>query len=107
MSGGHYDYYQWHIADVADKMEEDLARIGTQNQWEDVPYGLEDSTIAALRMAISLLRASADIVHDIDWCMSGDTGEDTLRRDLYKWSLKHEVQLEKSIDRALDYMESK
>lgn len=82
MSGGHYDYDQSALVRIADRMREDLARIGKQEEWESVPYQLEESTINALKLAIALLTVTEQLVHDIDWCMSGDTGEDTLKKQV-------------------------
>jgi hypothetical protein len=82
MSGGHYDYDQSALARIADTMREDLARIGTQDRWESAPYALDPSTVSALKLAIALLAVTEKLVHDIDWCLSGDTGEDTLAQQV-------------------------
>ena len=82
MSGGHYDYAQSALGRIADGMREDLERIGKQDEWSSVPYTLDESTVAALKLAIALLSVTEQLVHDIDWCMSGDTGEDTLKKQV-------------------------
>ena len=79
MSGGHYNYEQSALTRIRDGMLEDLERIGTMNQWEETPYQLEPSTVEAIKLAIALLQITEQLVHDIDWCLSGDTGEDTLK----------------------------
>lgn len=82
MSGGHYDYKQMDLGRIADGMREDLARIGKQDEWSSEPYQLEESTVSALKLAIAMLEITAQLVHHIDWCMSGDTGEDTLKKQV-------------------------
>ena len=84
MSGGHYNYEQSALTRIRDGMREDLERIGTQNRWEDIPYQLDPSTVDAIKLAMSLLEITEQLVHDIDWCMSGDTGEDTLKAQAEK-----------------------
>ena len=82
MSGGHYDYKQHDLARIAEGMQKDLDRIGKQDQWSSEPYQLEESTVSALKLAIALLAITEQLVHDIDWCMSGDTDEDTLKKQV-------------------------
>jgi hypothetical protein len=80
VSGGHYNYDQSALGRIADGMREDLERIGKQDEWSSVPYQLDESTVSALKLAIAMLSVTEQLVHDIDWCMSGDTGEDTLKK---------------------------
>ena len=82
MSGGHYNYDQYVLTRIRERMCEDLERIGTMNEWEETPYQLEPSTVDAIKLAMELLAITERLVHDIDWCLSGDTGEDTLARDM-------------------------
>ena len=82
MSGGHYNYEQHALGRIADRMREDLARIGKQDTWEPTPFQLEESTVAALKLAIAMLAVTETLVHDLDWCLSGDTGEDTLKKQV-------------------------
>jgi hypothetical protein len=82
MSGGHYNYEQYALTRIREGMCEDLERIGTMNEWEETPYQLEPSTVDAIKLAMELLAITEKLVHDIDWCLSGDTGEDTLARKM-------------------------
>jgi hypothetical protein len=84
MSGGHYDYEQSALTRIRYLMQEDLARIGTMNEWEETTYQLEPSTVDAIKLAMELLAITEKLVHDIDWCLSGDTGEDTLAKQMHK-----------------------
>ena len=78
MSGGHFDYKQHDIDDIADTIEAILRRKGCLNftgQW-----GREDfypRTIERFEIAIETLRRAAIMAHRIDWLLSGDDGEDT------------------------------
>jgi hypothetical protein len=82
MNGDHYNYYQSYLSRIKESMQEDLDRIGTMNQWGETAYQLEPSTVDAIKLAMALLEVTEKVVHDIDWCLSGDTGEDTLARKM-------------------------
>ncbi len=82
MSGGHYNYDQYALTRIREGMRADLERIGTMNEWEETTYQLEPSTVESIKLAMELLAITEKLVHDIDWCLSGDTGEDTLARQM-------------------------
>jgi hypothetical protein len=96
MSGGHYDYIQGHFARLAELIEDDLRRVGVPNEWG--MFQPEDSTIAAMKLAKSMAESMSDLVHDIDWCLSGDTGDDTLRKDMAVWLEAWQPTLNKLMD---------
>ena len=90
MSGGHYDYEQYHLDRLAELMQSDLDRVGMVDVYgypveKPEAYSMDMSTQRAIKLAIVLLQATSQLVHDIDWCQSGDTGPDTLRRDVLAW----------------------
>ena len=83
MSGGHFNYQQYMLQDVADALIGDIARSKVKTSWreaydEQVVERMEDGLRAILKAAIYMNR--------IDWLLSGDDGEDTfllrLREDL-------------------------
>jgi hypothetical protein len=73
MSGGHFDYKQHHIRDIADEIERVIAKnIETESE-----YKFEDKTIAMFREGVKALRVAETYAHRIDWLLSGDDGEGT------------------------------
>jgi hypothetical protein len=79
MSGGHFDYRQGAIFDVADSIEGEI-------------YGnrlTDPKTVAEFQTAVDLLRRAHIYAHRIDWLLSGDDGEETfhtrLAHDLARW----------------------
>ena len=73
MSGGHFDYDQFKIQDIADEIE----RICDENEYE-----FSDKTIAKFRNAIPILREAFIYCHRIDWLLSGDDGEESFEERL-------------------------
>jgi hypothetical protein len=83
MSGGHFDYKQYGLQEVADTLIGDIARCKVKTSWreaydEQVVERMEDGLKAILEAAVYMNR--------IDWLLSGDDGEDAflvrLREDL-------------------------
>lgn len=80
MSGGHFDYNQYQISDIADQIERDLIRIGTKNDYGDI-FEIPDDISDKMLETIALLRKCEKMVQAIDWYMSGDTGDDSFREE--------------------------
>ena len=85
MSGGHFDYAQSRIREVADEIE----RICDQNDdktpdryGEPSGYGYEPATVTMLRDAVRALRVAYVYAQRADWLLSGDDGEEAFRRRL-------------------------
>jgi hypothetical protein len=77
MSGGHFDYNQYRLHEMADEIERLILRNGKepepQNEWWYYEYSEE--TINEFLKAIQLLRTAAIYVQRIDWFVSGDDSE--------------------------------
>ena len=106
MSGGHFDYNQYHIEQIADDIEEEIngrELDGYEVQDYIMEYFLEDNeaeyvrknkhtipakfyyskeTVAEFRKAVRLLRKACVYAQRIDWLLSGDDGEDSFHRRL-------------------------
>lgn len=86
MSGGHFDYTQYRIEEIADSVEELISRRGEEY------YNWADETEAELYKGLALLRRAYIYAQRIDWYISGDDGEDTfherLKEDLEKLEKK-------------------
>lgn len=103
MSGGHFDYKQYHINDIADSIQRILDMQGKEKDkyelwldkqyYKDHPeekfnYTYPKEVQKELKKGIKLLRQAAVYTQRIDWLISGDDGEDTflkrLKEDLNK-----------------------
>ena len=86
MSGGHFNYSQYHISEIADSIEAAIKANGVKS--EDCEWVQEYSaeTIAEFKTAVELLRRARVYAQRIDWLLSCDDGEDDfhqrLREDL-------------------------
>lgn len=108
MSGGHFDYNQHKIRDIADGVENIIEKNGKklseeqikeQERWygkdwfEKYPQDLyqhkySDEVIEKFKEGLEILRQAEVYAHRIDFLISGDDGEDTflkrLKQDLKK-----------------------
>lgn len=79
MSGGHFDYYQYHIEDIANKLEESLA---------DIEYAKSVGTIKKKEVYGHLLDTQTGRKHWPGWfldtCNRNDNIEDVIK-SLEKW----------------------
>lgn len=109
MSGGHFDYQQYKIKEMADSIEtyidgqelddsdiesyyneykrgwidkEDWEYIKTHKRTIPNEYELSDKTIASFRAGVQLLRTAYIYAQRIDWLLSGDDGEETFNERL-------------------------
>lgn len=97
MSGGHFDYKQWHIEQIADSIQSELDRQGKEKDeselymdkeyYIDHPeerfnYTYPEEVQEEFKKGISLLRKAAVYARRIDWLLSGDDGEDTFIKRL-------------------------
>ena len=106
MSGGHFDYYQWQINDIADSLEDYI--YGHSLDEEDIEeyfkrYWLEEEekeyirknkhtipnryefskeTIKEFKKGLSILRKAYIYAQRIDWLLSGDDGEESFHERL-------------------------
>ena len=77
MSGGHFNYAQYKIGDIADSIEQLIF-----DDSEDSDGRYTDETISEFRTALRLLRRAQIYAQRIDWLVSCDDGEDTFRKRL-------------------------
>ncbi len=92
MSGGRFDYAQYHISEIADAIESELKKQGKPKSEDDLwsneecyekypeqkfyythPKEIQDE----MRNAIRILRQAAVYAQRIDWYLSGDDGADS------------------------------
>ena len=112
MSGGHFEYKQWNIQDIADRLgdyiygheldEEDIdeyvhdtfyfrddadkkeAEKYVRENKHTLPnqYEYSEATIAEFRKGLDYLRKAYVYAQRIDWLLSGDDGEDSFHERL-------------------------
>ena len=106
MSGGHFDYYQWQINDIANSIEDYI--YGHSIDEEDIEDYIEDhwleeeekeyirknkhtipnryefnkETIKEFKKGLSILRKAYIYAQRIDWLLSGDDGEESFHKRL-------------------------
>lgn len=121
MSGGHFDYNQYKIGEIADSIEDylnghplgedDLLDLDSPYRFieEDeyayckehkhsMPnrYGYSEETIKEFQKGLKLLRMAQIYAQRIDWLLSGDDGEESfherLKEDLEELKTKEKTK---------------
>lgn len=85
MSGGHFDYQQRNITDIAESIKTLISNeqsAGTNMYGETLKQGFSAETIAEFEHGVLLLEQAAIYAQRIDWLISGDDGEDDFHRRL-------------------------
>lgn len=81
MSGGHFDYNQYRLTEMADEIEHLVANNSLPiREWDgsvSPPYSYSEQTILKFKEAVALLKKANIAVQRIDWLVSGDDGEDS------------------------------
>jgi len=86
MSGGRFDYNDWHVYAVAESIDNELSKMGKEIPEDERGYyyyfdgkypDYPDEVKQQFRKAVRYLRIAYILVHRIDWLLSGDHGEDT------------------------------
>lgn len=70
MSGGHFDYRQYHIQEIAETLECDL----TESDYVREQFSVE--TKKFMKETLELLRDVAARVHALDYLLAADIGEE-------------------------------
>jgi hypothetical protein len=76
MSGGHFEYKQYSISDIADEIENVIAL----NDDRDYPY--TPKTIAEFEKAVKALRVAKIYAQRVDWLLSSDDGQEQFHQRL-------------------------
>ena len=102
MSGGHFDYQQLWLNDIANELEQLIMRAGREIPRKEIEsewYGYcqncyddcivtknypdyDPQTIAIMKRAVYVMRLAYIYAQRIDWLLSGDDGEDDLQERL-------------------------
>ena len=107
MSGGAFDYNQFHIKNIADSIEQEILKNGREKTKEELEdelwrdekhyerypedlkhYEYPEEVIEQFKNAVRALRIAEVYAHRVDYLLSGDDGEETflnrLKSDLTK-----------------------
>lgn len=95
MSGGHFEYSQYQIEQIASDIEQLIINNDSEekNEWGDplfIQYSAE--TIEEFKKGLSILRQAFVYAQRIDWLVSGDDSEDTFHQRLANDLDKIEVE---------------
>lgn len=75
MSGGHFDYAQYKLEDIADEIRNLIAQ--NENTLLNLEEKYSAETIEKFLEADKTLRLAAVMAQRIDWLVSGDDGEES------------------------------
>jgi len=85
MSGGHFQYKQWEIGNIADEVEQLILDNDSEklDEWGDRKgHHYTPETIKEFERGLNLLRQAYVYAQRIDWLVSGDDGEDSFHNRL-------------------------
>ena len=103
MSGGHFDYEDYRIQDMMNKIEEDIKYNDKEYNFNDAMqeestdegyhYGYQHSpqTLDILKRLLKNMKKVKDVLHFYDWYVSGDTCEETFIEKASKYYLSQYV----------------
>jgi hypothetical protein len=83
MSGGSFDYAFGKLEMFADELETKLDTT-SENYWD---HGFSPDIIAEMRRVVAEARSFARVMHAVEWLWSGDTGEDSFKREMMEIEL--------------------
>ena len=81
MSGGHFNYEQYKIEQIADDVQSLIDNNDTVNEFGGA-NGYSPETLKEFENAVKALRIAFVYAHRIDWLESGDDGEETFHKRL-------------------------
>lgn len=83
MSGGHFDYICFRIAELADSLKQEIANNSKKDEWGD-GHNYHKKTISTLKECHKLLEKAHKIAYQVEWLYSGDIGEETFIKEYTK-----------------------
>ncbi len=83
MSGGHFQYQQFRLNDLADEVDAYILRC-TSDETDEYGYKptMSPEALDCLRLCRDTLIKAGDMLHSVDWCICGDTCEETMIREI-------------------------
>lgn len=74
MSGGHFDYQEWRIDDIADEIEQKIINSEEEFRENDYPTIKNGEVLKELKRGLKILRQAYIYAHRIDYLLSGTMG---------------------------------
>ena len=100
MSGGRFDYKQWHISSIAEQIEQEVIMSGKpipKSKWDffereeyneahkqPMNYAFPEEVLRRMEEAVYALRRAAIYAQRTDYLISGDDGEELFMERLKK-----------------------
>lgn len=75
MSGGYFEYKQYHIQDIIDKLEETKVKI--ENDEEYYEFDRKQELLQEISNGLDYLYLAGIYTQRLDWLFSGDEGENS------------------------------
>lgn len=112
MSGGYFDYKEWHLKQIVETIEEVIENNGTEKKPEDLfswdydkntgkikeenkyYYKYSPETIDIFKRAIKCLKMAYSYIHNIDYLLEGDINENDLLENIKEAIKKNESVFE-------------
>jgi len=83
MSGGHFEYQQYRLHDIASQIKELIESNDDEYEWGyRRGNGYSAETIEKFKIAVDTLEKAAIMAQRVDWLVSGDDGEDSFH---HRW----------------------
>ena len=99
MSGGHFDYNQHRVREIAEDIDRLVARHYEDEWSEAYNYGFRPEIIERFKEASHTLNQAADMAQRVDWLVSGDDGQDSFMR---RWDKEVRDYFENVTENATD-----
>jgi len=90
LSGGYFEYQQYHIQDIIEKLEETKVKI--ENDEEYHQYDRKEELLQEISNGIDYLNLAQIYTQRLDWLFSGDDGEDRFFKRLGEELDKYEME---------------
>lgn len=99
MSGGHFDYMQYHLQEIAESIKDvidknyvevldgehdswDYDENGNLHEWAKYHYAYSPEVIKQFKKGYEIIMKAYVYAQRIDWLLSGDDGEETFLKRL-------------------------
>ena len=80
MSGGYFEYQQYHLQDIVEKLEETKVKIESDEEYYE--YDRKQELLQEISNGLDYLNLAGIYTQRLDWLFSGDDGEDSFFRRL-------------------------
>lgn len=91
MGGGYFEYQQYHLQDIVDKLREIKVKI--ENDEEFYQYDRKEELLQEISNGLDYLNLAGIYTKRLDWLFSGDDGEDSFFERLEEELEKYEREI--------------